>query len=119
MTENEDLISRSALLEGFRKCYSGHMGMENSDSMMMFKSICRIVNEQEAIGTIEEFKALKEKSVAKKPDYEGDGYCNGQIVLDTWICRNCGKNYEVDYEEYAYCPNCGQHIDHSRMTEDD
>ncbi len=60
MTENEDLISRSTLLESFRKCYSGHMGMENSDNMMTFKSIYRIINEQESIGTIEEFKALKE-----------------------------------------------------------
>ena len=72
-----------------------------------------------SIGTIEEFKALKEKSVAKKPDYEGDGYYNGQIVLDTWICPNCGKHYEVDYDDYEHCPNCGQHIDHSELTVDD
>ena len=41
-----DLISRSALLESFRKCYSGHLGMENSDSLMMFRSICKIINAQ-------------------------------------------------------------------------
>lgn len=40
------LIDADALIENFRKCYSGHMGMENSDSTMMFKSICRVINEQ-------------------------------------------------------------------------
>lgn len=63
-------------------------------------------------------KAL-EKQIPKKPNYEGDGYYNGELVLDTWICPNCGKSYEVDYNDYDYCPNCGQHIDHSGLTEDD
>ena len=76
-------------------------------------------NELQAIGTIGEFKALKEKNEPKIPNYEGDGYYAGQIVLDTWICPNCEKAYEVDYEDYEYCPNCGQHIDHSSLTEDD
>lgn len=40
------MIDEKLLLESFRKCYSGHVGMENSDSMMMFKSICRVINEQ-------------------------------------------------------------------------
>lgn len=60
-----------------------------------------------------------EKEIAKKPEYEGNGYCNGELVLDTWICPNCGKSYEVDYDDYDYCPNCGQHIDHSNLTADD
>ena len=78
-----------------------------------------IAHRFQSIGTIEEFKALKEKNAAKIPNYEGDGYYHGQIVLDTWICPNCGKSYEVDYDDYDYCPNCGQHIDHSTLTEDD
>ena len=60
-----------------------------------------------------------EKQIAKKPNYEGDGYYNGELILDTWICPNCNKSYEVDYDDYDYCPNCGQHIDHSGLTEDD
>lgn len=77
------------------------------------------IQQYRAIGTVEEFKDLKEKNELKKPDYEGDGYYCGQIVLDTWICPNCEKHYEVDYDNYDYCPNCGQHIDHSGLTEDD
>lgn len=57
-------------------------------------------------------KAL-EKQIPKKPDLEGDGYADGHLVYDTWICPNCEHEYEVDYEEYDWCPNCGQHIDWS------
>lgn len=63
-----------------------------------------------AIGTPEECRAAVEKQTAKKPDYEGDGYSDGQLVYDTWICPSCGKHYEVDYDSYDYCPSCGQKI---------
>lgn len=57
---------------------------------------------------------LKERDTAKKPIYEGDGYApDGTIVLDEWLCPNCGTRYEVDYDEYDHCPNCGQRIDWS------
>lgn len=51
-----------------------------------------------------------EKQVPKEPNYEGDGYWDGELVYDTWICPNCGKYYEVDYDDYKYCPECGQAI---------
>ena len=54
--------------------------------------------------------AALEKQMPKKPDYEGDGYADGELVYDTWICPCCGKHYEIDYDDYDYCPNCGQHI---------
>ena len=62
-------------------------------------------------GTVEECREAVEKQKAKKPDYEGDGYDDcGEIVYDTWVCPNCGKRYEVDYDDYKNCPNCGQAI---------
>ena len=57
-------------------------------------------------------KAL-EKQIPKKPVYEGDGYADGHLVYDTWICPLCEKRYEVDYDDYDYCPDCGQKIDWS------
>ena len=30
-------------------------------------------------------KAL-EKRIPMEPDYEGDGYADGELVYDTWIC---------------------------------
>ena len=55
-------------------------------------------------------EALK-KDIAVKPDLEGDGYADGHMVYDTWICPTCGRNYEMDYQEYERCPHCGQLID--------
>lgn len=71
--------------------------------------------EYESIGTIAEIEEAVEKNKAKKPDYEGDGYADGQMVYDTWICPNCGTKYEVDYDDYKHCPECGQKIDRSDM----
>lgn len=67
-------------------------------------------HEYQQIGTLEECRAAMEKQTAKRPDYEGDGYADGQLVYDTWICPCCGRRYEVDYDEYDYCPYCGQKI---------
>lgn len=53
-----------------------------------------------------------EKQIPKTPNLEGDGYCpEGNLVYDTWICPNCEEHYEVDYDDYDYCPKCGQAID--------
>lgn len=54
---------------------------------------------------------LVEKETATQPDIEGDGYYKGELVYDTWICPRCGTRYEIGYDEYEYCPKCGQHID--------
>lgn len=71
------------------------------------------VQQYHQIGTVEECREAVEKQTAKKPDYEGDGFSDGQLVYDTWICPCCGKHYEVDCDRYYYCQNCGQHIDWS------
>lgn len=58
-----------------------------------------------------------EKQIPKKPALEGDGYADGHLVYDTWICPKCEERYEVDYDEYDYCPKCGQAIDWSVADE--
>ena len=60
-----------------------------------------------AIGTVEELQALKEKSVAKKPNKD---------EFDRFTCPDCG--WIVSTEEYGgrflpHCENCGQAIDYS------
>lgn len=57
-------------------------------------------------------KAL-DKQIPKKPQFEGDGYWNGELVYDTWICSNCDTGYEVETDRHKCCPNCGQKIDWS------
>ena len=51
-----------------------------------------------------------EKQIPKIPDYEGDGYADGELIYDTWVCPSCGRHYEIDYDHYVYCPECGQLI---------
>ena len=52
-----------------------------------------------------------EKQIPKKPIYQADGYYDGELVYDTWLCPNCDTAYDVDMDEHNYCPNCGQAID--------
>lgn len=89
---------------------SGECGMK--DLEMAIKAL-EEVQQYHQIGTVEECREAVEKQTAKKPDYEGDGFSDGQLVYDTWICPCCGKHYEVDCDRYYYCQNCGQHIDWS------
>ena len=51
-----------------------------------------------------------EKQIPEVPNYEGDGYADGFPIYDTWICPSCGRHYEIDYDRYVYCPECGQLI---------
>ena len=68
----------------------------------------------EHIKSIEIAIQALEKQIPKKPTYEGDGYApDGTFVWDEWICPCCGSRYEVDYDDYDFCPNCGQKIDWS------
>ena len=52
-----------------------------------------------------------DKQIPKVPGYEGDGYSDGEMVYDTWICPCCEARYELECEEYDYCPKCGQAIE--------
>lgn len=72
-------------------------------------------HEYRKLGNVEEVRKAVEKMKPKKPDLEGDGYADGEIVLDTWICPNCGVKYEIDYEQYDFCPDCGQKLDWSEV----
>lgn len=56
------------------------------------------------------------KQIPKVPNFEGDGYdMEGSMIYDTWICPCCECRFEVEFEEYKYCPNCGQKIDQSQF----
>lgn len=126
MTENEAIkefqqnidmpfgsnISREAselaiqALETIKKLSDRNMTTEVLENYMQFEDEC--VKKGFTLKSVIE---AREKQIAMKPYYEGDGYADGQLVYDTWICPCCGKRYEVDYDNYTYCPNCGQKID--------
>ena len=98
MTENEAIAF----------CYKKAENIKMKAEPQTFIDIAKQLEELKqyrAIGTVEEFKALKEKSVAKKP-----------IELDQWgeywKCPTCGKYAVNDLGcKYKYCPNCGTEFD--------
>lgn len=86
-----------------------------SDDIKVIKEALAELEQYRALGTVEELKEAKEKQIPQMPNIEGNGYADGHLVYDTWICPNCEKHYEIDYDDYDYCPNCGQAIDKSEM----
>lgn len=100
-------------LETVKKLSNRNMTIEVLENYMQFEDEC--VKKGFTLKSVIE---AREKQIAKKPYYEGDGYADGQLVYDTWICPCCNKRYEVDYDDYDYCPNCGQKIDLDRGDEE-
>lgn len=52
-----------------------------------------------------------EKQIPERPDLEGDGYWDGELVYDTGYCPRCRKDYEIEYHTPKFCENCGQALD--------
>lgn len=46
---------------------------------------------------------------------EGDGYADGALVYDVWVCSNCGHYIDDGTDDPEclpnYCPNCGAKMD--------
>lgn len=46
---------------------------------------------------------------------EGDGYADGEIVMDVWYCSECDHCIDEGIDDEAvlpnYCPNCGAKMD--------
>ena len=70
----------------------------------------------ESIGTVEEFKALKEKSVEKGITGEWIFKNDGAYGKRRAYCSACGKRSGIggieSNQKKPYCPNCG-----AKMTE--
>nr|DAZ41388.1 MAG TPA: protein of unknown function (DUF1922) [Caudoviricetes sp.] len=63
---------------------------------------------------IDVLQELVDRATPIKPAIWGDGYDDeGNLIYDMYDCPNCGKTYEIDYDDYKCCPNCGQVIDWS------
>ena len=60
-----------------------------------------------------------DKQTPQTPNIWVDGYSDGELVYDMYDCPNCGKHYELDYEQYDYCSNCGQKLDWTVLEGED
>ena len=90
-------------MELYKEMHKRKFTLEVVEEYMKFEDECVKKN-----FTFKSLLESREKQTPKKPDLEGDGYGDdGVLIYDTWICPCCGKRYEIDYEEYDYCLNCG------------
>lgn len=106
MTENEALKQlKDASRNNDMLCI-----LPKSDIGQCMIKALKELQQYRSLGTLEECRAATEKQKAKPCDVFGDGYADGHPVYDTYECPNCGKKYEIEYDEYEYCPNCGQHM---------
>lgn len=108
MTENEAI--EALRLINTSRVHPFYSWEEMAEVRDIAISALKEIQQYREIGTVEECREAVGKQKPKMPDYEGDGYADGEMVYDTWICPNCGKKYEVDYDDYKHCPNCGQAI---------
>lgn len=55
------------------------------------------------------------KQIAKKPDYEADGYADGVLAYDYAKCPVCEHEFEYGINDWgcAFCQDCGQALDWS------
>lgn len=81
-----------------------------SESHRMAIQALEEIQQYRAIGTIEEFKALKEKVEPKKPLPKGT-----HKGIDNFYCPNCNHPLTNRHEqcELPYCDICGQKLDWS------
>lgn len=78
---------------------------ENTTKEMSLREVLAEYSKYISIGTIDEFKALKEKSAAKKLKHD--------------VCPNCSTNNDKiikhlgnpQAHKIVYCWNCGQKLD--------
>ncbi len=102
MTENEvlkDLQNYQGILKAKTRI---NASVNPEIALNAITEAIEVIQSYRAIGTIDEFKALKEKSVAKKIKYED--YCGFRDA----ICPVC-RHY-IDSED-TYCSHCGQKLD--------
>ena len=65
---------------------------------------------------IDLIESIVKKEIPRSPIRFDDWYDHdGSLVHDGWKCPNCGTTYEIDDDEYNYCPNCGQRLDWSEL----
>lgn len=84
------------------------------DAFQMAIDALEEIQKYRDIGTLKECREARELQNPKRPNTWGDG-CDdeGGIIYDMYDCPNCGTTYEIDYDEYDFCPDCGQKLDWS------
>lgn len=103
MTENEII----KMLEVEKVYMDSHGGRSQSEALAYAIEAVKEIQQYRAIGTIEEFKALKEKNEPKKPLFIKRSY------IQFYACPHCSTNehYEKVFSRMRHCENCGGAFD--------
>ena len=72
---------------------------------------------------VDKIKSIPAADVAEvrhgRWDGEGDGYADGEIVIDVWYCSECGYCIDDGTDDPNilpnYCPNCGALMDKEEL----
>lgn len=96
---------------------SDNMVISSSDLMTILNSDSEELKQYKEVGTVEEFKVLKEKNEPKKILYRKQSYGT------PWLCPYCeADQIKVEFfsedgsepkEKYTFCWQCGTRIDWS------
>ena len=89
-----------------------NMVISSSDLMTILNSDSEELKHYKEVGTVEEFKVLKEKSVAKKPHSISIANDIGNSMVECPICH-ARSDYDVKSIKRGYCWKCGQKLDWS------
>ena len=55
-----------------------------------------------------------EKQTSKKPTLWGDGYADGELIMESYECPECGCIYDFDTDgKLKFCSECGQALNWS------
>lgn len=102
MTENEAIKIINDKYETFFA-----LSTTNDFDMAMATAIKALeeIQQYRAIGTVEEFKALKEKNEPKKVEYDIYG------EEENYPYCECGSCLEFQLVRAKHCPRCGQKLD--------
>lgn len=109
MLENEALNTLHILLAYEKAVDAGELNAQNqlySQEKEALQFILEEIQQYRAIGTIDELKALKEKSFAKKAVVRGAMGFDGE---EAYYCPNCNERLYTGHFDVGYC-NCGQSL---------
>ena len=113
MTENETIDKLNNL--HYKILHSSFCSMvyeSEIEALCMAKDVLKEIQQYRAIGTIEEFKALKEKNTPLEHHHTRIDDINDKVRVS--VCPSCLSIIFTQSEEYPnFCVACGQKLDWS------
>lgn len=115
MTESEAIKEIERHIQYLKETWKPYPDYDVIEALQIALQALEENQQHRAIGTIEEFKALKEKSVAKKQGNINDFDSHLKLSKAGFLCCS-STNKDIRYplislRDLDYCPRCGQKLD--------